>query len=188
MGGLAAGSAYEFRIAATNLVGIGQPSDPSELFRCEAWTAPEPGEGRAPGRLPSACACPRGGRPMSGQLQAAVAAGPLGQAPCRAEAPTVADRVGRAAGKGRQVPAQGWGTGNLPLLGSSSLCDAHLVPVTDVGSGAAPRGPTAAGVPAGGAAGPEARLHPAPGPRRRAPGPLLQRALTGAPFQAPPTT
>ncbi|XP_032474510.1 myomesin-2 isoform X2 [Phocoena sinus] len=41
--GLAEGSLYEFRIAATNLVGIGQPSDPSELFKCEAWTAPEPG-------------------------------------------------------------------------------------------------------------------------------------------------
>uniref|UniRef100_A0A8C6F3R0 Myomesin 2 n=1 Tax=Monodon monoceros TaxID=40151 RepID=A0A8C6F3R0_MONMO len=41
--GLAEGSLYEFRIAATNLVGIGQPSDPSELFKCEAWTALEPG-------------------------------------------------------------------------------------------------------------------------------------------------
>ncbi|XP_059941943.1 myomesin-2 [Mesoplodon densirostris] len=41
--GLAEGSLYEFRIAATNVVGIGQPSDPSELFKCEAWTAPEPG-------------------------------------------------------------------------------------------------------------------------------------------------
>ncbi|XP_055969960.1 myomesin-2 isoform X2 [Sorex fumeus] len=37
------GSAYEFKIAATNLAGIGQPSEPSELFLCEAWTAPEPG-------------------------------------------------------------------------------------------------------------------------------------------------
>ncbi|KAJ8775763.1 hypothetical protein J1605_016161 [Eschrichtius robustus] len=41
--GLAEGSLYEFRITATNLVGIGPPSDPSELFKCEAWTAPEPG-------------------------------------------------------------------------------------------------------------------------------------------------
>ncbi|XP_066093913.1 myomesin-2 [Saccopteryx bilineata] len=40
---LTEGSLYEFKIAATNLVGIGQPSDPSELFKCEAWTAPEPG-------------------------------------------------------------------------------------------------------------------------------------------------
>ncbi|XP_057393254.1 myomesin-2 [Balaenoptera acutorostrata] len=41
--GLAEGSLYEFRITATNLVGIGPPSDPSKLFKCEAWTAPEPG-------------------------------------------------------------------------------------------------------------------------------------------------
>lgn len=41
--GLTEGASYEFKIAATNLVGIGQPSDPSEVFKCEAWTAPEPG-------------------------------------------------------------------------------------------------------------------------------------------------
>lgn len=38
------GSLYEFKIAAVNLAGIGQPSDPSELFKCEAWTMPEPGK------------------------------------------------------------------------------------------------------------------------------------------------
>lgn len=44
MEGLTEGSTYEFKIAAANLVGIGLPSDPSELFKCEAWTAPEPGK------------------------------------------------------------------------------------------------------------------------------------------------
>ena len=47
------GSLYEFKIAAVNLAGIGQPSDPSEHFKCEAWTAPEPGETVFPGRPPS---------------------------------------------------------------------------------------------------------------------------------------
>ncbi|KAH0622030.1 hypothetical protein JD844_023927 [Phrynosoma platyrhinos] len=34
---------YEFKIAAANIAGIGQPSEPSEHFKCEAWTMPEPG-------------------------------------------------------------------------------------------------------------------------------------------------
>lgn len=35
---------YEFKIAAANVVGIGHPSDPSEHFKCKAWTMPEPGK------------------------------------------------------------------------------------------------------------------------------------------------
>ncbi|XP_069462196.1 myomesin-2 isoform X2 [Ambystoma mexicanum] len=40
---LSEGAFYEFKIAACNLAGIGLPSDPSEHFKCEAWTMPEPG-------------------------------------------------------------------------------------------------------------------------------------------------
>uniref|UniRef100_A0A8D0BE47 Myomesin 2 n=1 Tax=Salvator merianae TaxID=96440 RepID=A0A8D0BE47_SALMN len=34
---------YEFKIAAANIAGIGQASEPSDHFKCEAWTMPEPG-------------------------------------------------------------------------------------------------------------------------------------------------
>lgn len=54
------GSLYEFKIAASNLVGIGQPSDPSELFKCEAWTAPEPGKWPLSRTHPVHAPCPWG--------------------------------------------------------------------------------------------------------------------------------
>ncbi|KAM4041563.1 myomesin-2 isoform 2-T2 [Anomaloglossus baeobatrachus] len=34
---------YEYKIIASNLAGLGLPSEPSEHFKCEAWTFPEPG-------------------------------------------------------------------------------------------------------------------------------------------------
>uniref|UniRef100_A0A8C5MUJ2 Myomesin 2 n=1 Tax=Leptobrachium leishanense TaxID=445787 RepID=A0A8C5MUJ2_9ANUR len=37
------GAFYEFRISASNLAGLGLASDPSEHFKCEAWTMPVPG-------------------------------------------------------------------------------------------------------------------------------------------------
>lgn len=43
MENLEEGAFYEFKIAASNIAGLGLPSDPSEHFKCEAWTSPEPG-------------------------------------------------------------------------------------------------------------------------------------------------
>ncbi|KAF5904978.1 myomesin-2, partial [Clarias magur] len=40
---LTPGSVYQFRVYAGNLVGLGNPSAASPLFRCEAWNMPEPG-------------------------------------------------------------------------------------------------------------------------------------------------
>ncbi|CAH2248546.1 myomesin-2 isoform X4 [Pelobates cultripes] len=37
------GAFYEFKISASNLAGLGLASDPSEHFKCEAWTMAEPG-------------------------------------------------------------------------------------------------------------------------------------------------
>ncbi|KAK2903649.1 hypothetical protein Q8A67_008362 [Cirrhinus molitorella] len=41
--GLQEGSFYQFRVFAANIVGLGDASEPSELFLCERWTMPEPG-------------------------------------------------------------------------------------------------------------------------------------------------
>ncbi|XP_012680170.2 myomesin-3 [Clupea harengus] len=37
------GQYYQFHVFAANIVGIGKPSKPSELFLCEEWTMPEAG-------------------------------------------------------------------------------------------------------------------------------------------------
>ncbi|XP_065106518.1 myomesin-2 isoform X1 [Paramisgurnus dabryanus] len=43
VGGLTAGSVYQFRVYAANFIGLGEPSNPSAQFRCEDWKMPEPG-------------------------------------------------------------------------------------------------------------------------------------------------
>lgn len=37
------GHLYEFRACAVNMAGVGEVSEPSDLFRCEEWTMPQPG-------------------------------------------------------------------------------------------------------------------------------------------------
>ncbi|KAM3933469.1 myomesin-3 isoform 2-T2 [Leptodactylus fuscus] len=41
--GLTEGHFYEFRARAMNSAGVGKLSEPSDLFKCEEWTMPEPG-------------------------------------------------------------------------------------------------------------------------------------------------
>ncbi|XP_027561797.1 myomesin-3 [Neopelma chrysocephalum] len=41
--GLEEGHLYEFRARAMNMAGVGEVSEPSDLFRCEEWKMPEPG-------------------------------------------------------------------------------------------------------------------------------------------------
>uniref|UniRef100_A0A672NHG8 Myomesin-2-like n=1 Tax=Sinocyclocheilus grahami TaxID=75366 RepID=A0A672NHG8_SINGR len=43
VGGLTAGSVYQFRVYGANLTGLGDASTPSAPFKCKAWTMPEPG-------------------------------------------------------------------------------------------------------------------------------------------------
>ncbi|KAH0631137.1 hypothetical protein JD844_005289 [Phrynosoma platyrhinos] len=40
---LTEGHFYEFRGYAMNVVGVGKVSEPSDMFKCEEWTMPEPG-------------------------------------------------------------------------------------------------------------------------------------------------
>ncbi len=42
--GLQEGGFYQFRVFAAGIVGLGDASEPSELFLCERWTMPEPGK------------------------------------------------------------------------------------------------------------------------------------------------
>lgn len=44
MTGLEEGNFYQFRAFAANIIGLGDPSEPSELFLCERWTMPEAGK------------------------------------------------------------------------------------------------------------------------------------------------
>nr|XP_023668868.1 myomesin-3 [Paramormyrops kingsleyae] len=41
--GLQMGHRYRFRVFATNVVGLGPPSEPSDVFLCDPWTMDEPG-------------------------------------------------------------------------------------------------------------------------------------------------
>ena len=80
MEGLTEGSLYEFKIAAANMAGIGQPSDPSELFKCEAWTMPEPGKVASPGHpgiVRAHTGLPRGGAFCGAALPASRCSVPL---------------------------------------------------------------------------------------------------------------
>ncbi|XP_056617305.1 myomesin-2 [Triplophysa dalaica] len=43
VGGLTSGAVYQFKVHGASLVGLGEASTPSDQFKCEAWTMPEPG-------------------------------------------------------------------------------------------------------------------------------------------------